>query len=150
MNSALIKNWNSVVSEDDTVWFLGDFSFTNIEKSQEIFKQLAGKKNAIYGNHDGSHKRLLDIGFDSVSDYLYYGNSIYLCHFYSGVFCKQPVRSFLSKIPKSGILLHGHAHNPPHNKIRKNGIWAYDVGVDANNYKPVNLETIIQEIKDYK
>ena len=25
MNETLIKNWNSVVSKDDTVFFLGDF-----------------------------------------------------------------------------------------------------------------------------
>lgn len=150
MNAALIENWNSVVCSGDTVWFLGDFSFTNIEKSQEIFNQLAGTKKALYGNHDGSHKRLLEIGFDSVSDFLYYGNNIYLCHFYSGIFCKPHVKLFLSQIPKGGILLHGHAHNPPQSKITKSGIWTYDVGVDANNFTPVNLETVIQEIKDYK
>lgn len=150
MNSTLIRNWNSVVSEEDTVWFLGDFSFTNIEKSQEFFNQLAGKKNAVYGNHDGSHKRLLDIGFDSVCDFLHFGDSVYLCHFYSGIFCKPHIKTFLSKIPKSEILLHGHAHNPPQRKITKSDIWTYDVGVDANNFTPVNLETIIQEIKDYK
>lgn len=55
MNTALIKAWNSVVTEDDQVYHLGDFGM-NIKYPQwvELLSQLNGSIKLIQGNHDGS------------------------------------------------------------------------------------------------
>ena len=51
----LISNWNSVVSKDDIVWFLGDFAFSKYigkERIKKIGHLLKGHKKMVYGNHD--------------------------------------------------------------------------------------------------
>lgn len=151
MNETLIRNWNSVVSEQDIVYFLGDFSFCPVPQSQEIFKQLNGSKNihAIRGNHDGSIGRLKSIGFETVADFLYLSDeNVYLCHFPQSN--KPSIKTFLAEIPDNAVLAHGHSHNAPENKIRKDKFYYYDVGVDANNYFPVDMETIKKEIDAWK
>lgn len=151
MSETLIKNWNSVVSKEDKVYFLGDFSFGGIDRSKEVFERLNGEIHSVKGNHDGSASRLLKIGFESVSDFLYLEENIYLCHFYNSgdVRGKEHIKVFLNQIPNNGLLLHGHSHFDPENKIRKARYWNYDVGVDANSYFPVELETIKKEIENY-
>lgn len=37
MDKVLIDNWNSVVSDDDTIYILGDISWHNEEKTVQIF-----------------------------------------------------------------------------------------------------------------
>lgn len=52
----LIKNWNSTVSDEDTVLIPGDISWaSNLEEAAadfEIIKGLKGKKLMLMGNHD--------------------------------------------------------------------------------------------------
>jgi len=53
MNSALIENWNSVVSMKDEVYILGDFLIGGSgSKANKILEQLNGFKYLIRGNHD--------------------------------------------------------------------------------------------------
>ena len=47
MNETIIKKWNSVVSKNDTVFVLGDVSFTNKEETKEIVSRLNGRKVLI-------------------------------------------------------------------------------------------------------
>ena len=47
MNYGLIKNWNSVVKKDDTVFVLGDVCFCSIAKAKEFVGQLNGRKVLI-------------------------------------------------------------------------------------------------------
>ena len=35
MNETLIKNWNEVVTNEDTVWVIGDFCLSNDKKSHQ-------------------------------------------------------------------------------------------------------------------
>lgn len=51
MHETIIKNWNSVVSNNDEVYILGDFAWKN-ELALEVLRQLKGKKYLILGNHD--------------------------------------------------------------------------------------------------
>lgn len=48
----LIDLWNFQVSEYDTVYVLGDFSFGNLEKTKEVIQKLKGNIVLILGNHD--------------------------------------------------------------------------------------------------
>ena len=70
MDEKLIKNWNSIVSNDDTVWFLGDFAMGSREHVIELGHKLKGHKNMIKGNHDLFPDQVyLDAGFERVSRY---------------------------------------------------------------------------------
>ena len=52
MNSVLTDNWNSIVSKDDLVIHLGDFSFgRTIESIKNHLDKLNGNKILILGNH---------------------------------------------------------------------------------------------------
>jgi calcineurin-like phosphoesterase family protein len=44
------------------------------------------------------------------------------------------------------IMCHGHIHSKPdyNERNRSIGIRRYDVGVDANNFRPVALEDIVE------
>lgn len=53
---ALIQNWNNAVSRDDEVFILGDVSWYNATKTNQIIGSLNGIKHLVVGNHD---KRLL-------------------------------------------------------------------------------------------
>jgi calcineurin-like phosphoesterase family protein len=78
MNESLIKNWNERVKPEDTVFFLGDFSFKSTNKSHltiyEPHGSEKGNENADYwksklqgniifvkGNHDGQSNGLKTI-----------------------------------------------------------------------------------------
>ncbi|ANL28604.1 metallophosphoesterase domain-containing protein [Rhizobium phaseoli] len=55
----IIKQWNSVVGDDDIVYHLGDFAFSlkqNADRVRELFGRLNGRKVLIIGNHDVTKK----------------------------------------------------------------------------------------------
>ena len=52
MNERLINNWNSIVSNDDTIYHPGDFCLSNDKEIINIFKRLNDNKILICGNHD--------------------------------------------------------------------------------------------------
>ena len=68
MNNRMIESWNSVVTQDDTVYFLGDFGFGDKEKLSNICTQLNGAKIMLRGNHDfrRGKQSWMDIGFKEV------------------------------------------------------------------------------------
>ena len=52
MHLTLIENWNSVVQDEDIVFYLGDFAFKDRGEDVWFRKQLNGKIYFIMGNHD--------------------------------------------------------------------------------------------------
>ncbi len=65
MNEELIRDWNAVVKEGDTVYHLGDFVWGGITRWREILDQLNGDIILIKGNHDDSKviKKLYKEGY---------------------------------------------------------------------------------------
>lgn len=54
MNEGLIVNWNSVVTDNDTVYCVGDFSLAF--RPVELYtRRLRGEKILVKGNHDFCH-----------------------------------------------------------------------------------------------
>lgn len=134
MDEAIISNWNRVVSKSDTVYHLGDFSF----KDPFIYKKrLNGKIVLIRGNHDHKFKNLQKI-FDSVYDLLslkLHGYYLVLSHYSMRVWDRSHYNSY-------NIYGHSHGRLPEYGK-------SYDVGVDSNNYTPINFGDLM-EILDTK
>lgn len=52
MREEIIKRWNSVVSNEDTVYILGDFHWGKEPAWIEVLERLNGQKVLIKGNHD--------------------------------------------------------------------------------------------------
>lgn len=67
MNSAIIHNWNSQVSPEDIVIFLGDFCFARTALAAEMTtlfaNALKGHKIIVKGNHEFKKIRYTECGF---------------------------------------------------------------------------------------
>ncbi len=132
MNEELLKNWNSVVSLKDHVWFLGDFSFGDYSSTANVLHHLNGIKHLIVGNHDrkGRAEKLFNRDWQEffVDKHDYYRLTIAKERKY--VLCHFPFSSW----ERGYVNLHGHLHSLAgyENKWRQ-----WDVGVDANNYTPL-------------
>jgi calcineurin-like phosphoesterase family protein len=151
MDEQIISNWNKKISNDDIVYFLGDFIFT---RDYEIFKKysqkLNGKKICIYGNHDiFSIDDYINAGWISVYqlyDCIIDGIKIVMCHY--------PLMSWNNSINGS-IMLHGHEHwkkqyIPDHNIYSKLQISEKRINVcqDSNNFYPYSIKDIINICKN--
>ena len=83
MNDYLIKCWNSVVTNDDHVYILGDFCWSTEKRWIELLEKLNGRKTLIRGNHDiapsTSRKYFEDVKeYKEISDN---GRKVVLCHY---------------------------------------------------------------------
>lgn len=69
MNEDLIKRWNNVVSKQDKVYILGDFSLGR-EAVEKFTPRLNGIKYLVKGNHDTRPNQFYrDCGFKEVYDH---------------------------------------------------------------------------------
>jgi len=159
MNEGLVANFNSVVSNEDVTYHVGDFSLS-LTNMQAYLPRLHGKHHLICGNHDKCHptgkkpeKRqmfeaeYLKAGFVSVQTELTLtldGIEFLLCHFpYSGD--HTAVDRFQKYRPKDDgkILLHGHVH-----EIYKVRDRCINIGVDVWDLKPVVSTEIVRIAKE--
>ena len=142
MNETLINNINSLVSNDDTLYLLGDLTHkVSIEEANRLIKRINGKKILIRGNHD---KQCDESLFEGIYDYYelnIQGSSYMLMHY--------PIRSW-NKMRRGTFQLHGHIHSKKEYNLynREKGLYQYDVGVDANDYFPVSVDQILDFFKD--
>jgi calcineurin-like phosphoesterase family protein len=122
MNDRLIKNWNNRVKDTDTIFILGDFDWKN---NNAIKHKLKGNKIFIKGNHDKN---------EMITDA------------FVNILKKQWLMTHNpnERYPR---ILHGHVHTLWKYKVDKTGI-KINVGVDVWDYKPINLQTIINLINN--
>lgn len=129
MDEYMINQWNAIVSKEDKVFHLGDFSFYNKEKTKAIADRLNGKKFLILGNHDRGRSKSwwLDAGFDEVSEYPIIYESFY-------ILSHEPI--YMNKhMPYVNI--HGHIHSQKYE-----GKHYFNACVEHYDYKPVAFEEI--------
>ena len=133
MDETIVRNWNSVVSKNDTVIVPGDVSFYSKEKTKAIIKSLKGKKILILGNHDNDHTVdwWEEVGFNSVSEYPIIIEKFFLVS-------HEPLY-INSNMPYANI--HGHIHNQSYESKQY-----FNVSVEKINYTPILLETVIKQI----
>ena len=154
MDTTLINNWNSVVSNEDTVYILGDISWHNEEKTMEIFEQLNGTKVLIKGNHDkvARGSRLMKC-FSAVCDYY----ELYLDKKTKIVMSHYPIPFWNGQF-RDTIHLYGHVHNSHQWNVFESWMKearalqdipmrAYNVGCMLIGYTPRTLEEIIDIYK---
>lgn len=130
-DATLIANHNKLVTPDDTVYHLGDFSFA---PPIPYLEQLNGRFIFIWGNHDSTNARTklrLHPATIGASDYLETtldGHKIVLCHYAFRVWNKSHHGSFH---------FFGHSHGTLIGDTQ-----SCDIGVDVWDYKPVTFEQI--------
>ena len=121
LNEAMVEKWNDTVSEGDTVWTLGDFSFGSHDKSESIFSRLNGSINLVKGNHDyWVAKKDLHKYFQSIQDYKelkFEGFKFVLFHY--------PIHEW-NGAHHGSLHLHGHTHGSFQNRGK-----SMDVGIDT-------------------
>ena len=131
MDNEIIKRFNSVVTQSDTVYDLGDFSFGN---QHAYLSMLNGNIVRIKGSHDRDMKQpfMLVIKPDGLLDE--YGNqrSITLCHY---AMRSWPLSHYGS------WQLYGHSHG----KLESLGL-SFDIGTDTNNFYPYSLEDVTKKM----
>lgn len=153
MDKILIDNWNSVVGEEDVVFYLGDFCFwknfreTNTPSS-DYRKLLNGYIIFIRGNHD----RFVDFSvFEEVYNELIVqdldsNNLIYLCHYPILDNYYRPFEEMFAINPNI-LYLHGHVHNNPEFKPFYN---SFNCSIENIGYKPILLSEAIENAKRNK
>lgn len=153
MNQDLIRRWNDVVSDHDTVWVLGDFAMGDISDTLTIAADLRGHKILLAGNHDRCWtgrresaeawtERYLESGFaevrQGVQSLTINGHRVDLCHFpYVGDSHDKDRYIEHRPVDHGGWLLHGHVHERWRQRDRM-----INVGVDANSYAPLGEDEV--------
>lgn len=104
MDEVLIHNWNERVTDEDTVYVLGDAFWKNEESSVKIIQRLNGHKHLIRGNHDRVHGRLR-FHWESIEQYaeINDGNTLVIMSHYPIMFYKNQ--------HYGSVMLYGHVHN---------------------------------------
>ena len=147
MNDALVNNINAVVSKDDILYHLGDWSFGGIDKV-EIFREKinCNRVHLLFGNHDQNIKDRrngLHRLFESTSDYkeLNWGSgksstNIILFHY--------PIAEW-NRIARGAYMLHGHRHSKGPAIFGEGRIM--DVGICGSpGFKPYHLDEVINTL----
>lgn len=157
MNNVLIENINETVGERDELWVLGDFAFKiDMQQVRELRKRIKCRHlHLVKGNHDKDYSQ--ETVFETVQDYkqLKTDYGVFILFHY-------PILEW-NRAHYGAVHLHGHIHSTGDynaenlqkkfadrftykhsSKIKDLELRIYDVGVDANDYRPVSLEKLAQ------
>lgn len=106
MDKALINNWNSVVSNADHVYHLGDFCWGKKDDWIKYLKLLNGNIHIIKGNHDlkdyppDVKKYIVEaVDYKEITDC---GRHVIMCHY--------PIMCYKASYNPNCYMLHGHTH----------------------------------------
>lgn len=135
MNETIFNNWNNTISDDDYIFFLGDFVIGHEQKyktAQYIYDCLNGKKIFLKGNHDEHLKEYTKIPvMEDLLEIRYREKRILLNH--------EPIYKF-----DQDLMICGHIHNNEENGRLKPNM--FNVSVEMINYTPIHIDTIFEKV----
>lgn len=138
MDEAMIRLWNETVTDEDSVYVVGDVGYNGGYVPGDALGRLQGRKHLIRGNHDTGFEnapKLFDY-FETVTDFNEIDDGethILLCHY--------PIL-----YRKRGYMIHGHLHQargPEYDTLRQMPRML-NAGVDVNFYRPVTLAQLVE------
>ena len=139
MEIEMISRWNSRVTQQDTVYILGDFVMDKKDKLKSILNRLNGTIRLVRGNHDKIIKGAAVNLFDWVKDYYELkspcGTKIVLSHYPFEVWNRSHHGSWH---------LHGHSHGT----LDFKDIKRLDVGVDEHDFYPISIDEVAEIMKN--
>lgn len=144
-DAAVIQRYNDVVSDEDTVYILGDVCMGDLESGIDKLKQLKGHKHLIRGNHCTDNK-VLRYMEENIFESIQYATMIkykkynfYLSHYqtYMGNYDMQMSKTWC---------LHGHTHSKFEfdDNIAKN----FNVALDAHSCYPIEIDEVLTKIQE--
>lgn len=147
MNETLIKNWNETVTNTDDIYVLGDFFLgTDYDYIDEVLNKLNGHIHLVVGNHDTPSKITWYTNWNSIVEIVdalrikYKKREFFLCHY-------PVLTAGLEQDPNRAVInLFGHTHSK--DKFYEDRPYMYNVAVDANDNKPVEIEEILTAFND--
>ena len=137
---AIKRNWNEVVSKDDTVWIAGDLTLKRESHKSLLAKmldELNGEKHLTIGNHD----LMKPIDYQEIGITSIHYPAAYLPN--GWVIGHDPV--IANALPEYTIYLCGHQHGTLfRSKMTKNKVFVIDVGMDVREpyYTPISEKRI--------
>ena len=136
----IIKNWNDLVSQDETVLHLGDFALGKKSNFEVLIGILNGRLLLIQGNHDRLSQTFCETyGVTLIKDSLH----IILEDQIKLIFSHRPV----VPLENGWINLHGHIHNvPPPPEGSNLGPYHINMSVEVKEYRPWRLKDIISHL----
>lgn len=161
MSKDLIENWNRVVGENDIVFDLGDmFWFDSRHDVKKFIEKLNGHIYKLPGNHDMNVEHLFEL-CDPEKVTVCRG---IVCAYIQGLNPEKPSKVYevwMCHVPLSTwphfehtIQVFGHIHSGP---LTNNAVDVpgkdliltkkqYDVGVDNNNFEPINILDVYKKL----
>ncbi len=141
MDKILIEKWNEIVTVEDTVYVLGDFSsYNDIKKDRELINCLNGDKVLVIGNHDTHRttKEWRELGFLECSLWpIIYHGFFLLSH--------EPMY-INSNMPYANI--YGHVHgNASYKDASPQSVC---ISVERIGYQPISMDVIMSKIEGSK
>lgn len=146
MHAELIKRWNSVIDDNDIVYYLGDLAFCRDEVAKWFAYSLKGKIHFIKGNHDKLRKIR---NFGRWEEVYEYGTEIFIkdedlksvrgmSGYQQIIMSHYPILSW-NRSHYGSWHLHGHCHG----SLMKSNQDYYkrkvmDVGCNVIDYTPIS------------
>lgn len=137
MKLEFLAEWRAKITDEDTVFLLGDISFSN--KAIDDMVDLPGNKILIKGNHDPSKFSSNRDLWNEALPYLEIKNESYklvLMHF--------PIEAW-NGMEYGAIHLHGHTHNNTSRSI-SNKINRIDVGYDHTFQALISFQEVLERL----
>jgi calcineurin-like phosphoesterase family protein len=144
MNQVMVEKWNSLVTDDDTVYHLGDFTLEDIRHFTKWKNRLNGNLRILPGSHDGPWLKdfvatekvqviapLVSLELPEIAAEKD-PQVIVLCHYSMQVWDRSSHGSWH---------LFGHSHG----KLKGMGL-SFDVGVDCTEFMPLSLEIVASKM----
>jgi len=148
MNYIMTEKWNKTVSENDIIYYLGDFALGKTIEIPDLVNQLNGEIHLIYGNHDekvlSKHRQAK---WSSIQSELYVEIDGYMCWMNHYPIYLKPDKYDRPKLvrPKAkrnyDIALAGHSHE----KFFLSDGGSIAVCGDLYDFYPQTLEQLIQK-----
>lgn len=146
MNVVMVERWNNIVTDDDIVYHLGDFTPKNISHLTKWANQLNGNILILPGNIDrlwlqdfvpnekvkvGVIPPLISLAFEQLGR-VGQPQVIVLCHYSMRVWERSDHGSWH---------LFGHTHG----KLKGIG-KSFDVGMDCTDFEPLSLDKVAEKM----
>lgn len=110
MNAYFLSRWNAKITNNDTVYILGDIAFRgNQEQQVKLVSRLRGRKILVKGNHDDLRDYRYVKLFEEIVDYKELTDS-FGGKTYKLVLSHYPILMWNGQ-HKGTMLLYGHTHN---------------------------------------
>ena len=154
-DAAIIENINATVGRNDRLYILGDFTMRLQTRDVQPYLDAIRCRNRwlVVGNHDKAGALFKPGAFVETCHYkeLRLGGRLVCLSHYPMLEWNMSMQHHGIDRSRASVMLHGHIHSctrATNGDNARAGVWRYDVGVDANGYRPVSAEQIFAFIAE--